>query len=123
MEKIYTPKAPEALGPYTQAVRTGNLVFTSGQIAINPETNSVDASDIKGQTEQVCKNLAEVLKAAGTSIELAVKTTCFLADMNDFAAFNEVYGKYFTSKPARSCVTVKTLPKGVLCEVEVVAEA
>ncbi len=123
MEKIYTPKAPEALGPYTQAVRTGNLVFTSGQIAINPETNSVDASDIKGQTEQVCKNLAEVLKAAGTSIELAVKTTCFLADMNDFAAFNEVYGKYFTSKPARSCVAVKTLPKGVLCEVEVVAEA
>ena len=122
MEKIYTPKAPEALGPYTQAVRTGNLVFTSGQIAINPETNSVDASDIKGQTEQVCKNLAEVLKAAGTSIELAVKTTCFLADMNDFAAFNEVYGKYFTSKPARSCVAVKTLPKGVLCEVEVVAE-
>lgn len=123
MEKIYTPKAPEALGPYTQAVRTGNLVFTSGQIAINPETNSVGASDIKGQTEQVCKNLAEVLKAAGTSIELAVKTTCFLADMNDFAAFNEVYGKYFTSKPARSCVAVKTLPKGVLCEVEVVAEA
>ena len=123
MEKIYTPKAPEALGPYTQAVRTGNLVFTSGQIAINPETNSVDASDIKGQTEQVCKNLAEVLKAAGTSIELAVKTTCFLADMNDFAAFNEVYGKYFTSKPARSCVAVKTLPKGVLCEVEAVAEA
>ena len=123
MEKIYTPKAPEALGPYTQAVRTGNLVFTSGQIAINPETNSVDASDIKGQTEQVCKNLTEVLKAAGTSIELAVKPTCFLADMNDFAAFNEVYGKYFTSKPARSCVAVKTLPKGVLCEVEVVAEA
>ena len=123
MEKIYTPKAPEALGPYTQAVRTGNLVFTSGQIAINPETNSVDASDIKGQTEQVCKNLTEVLKAAGTSIELAVKTTCFLADMNDFAAFNEVYGKNFTSKPARSCVAVKTLPKGVLCEVEVVAEA
>lgn len=122
MEKSYTPKAPEALGPYTQAVRTGNLVFTSGQIAINPETNSVDASDIKGQTEQVCKNLTEVLKAAGTSIELAVKTTCFLADMNDFAAFNEVYGKYFTSKPARSCVAVKTLPKGVLCEVEVVAE-
>lgn len=123
MEKIYTPKAPEALGPYTQAVRTGNLVFTSGQIAINPETNSVEATDIKGQTEQVCKNLAEVLKAAGTSMALAVKTTCFLADMNDFAQFNEVYGKYFTSKPARSCVAVKTLPKGVLCEVEVIAEA
>ncbi len=122
MEKVYTPNAPEALGPYTQAMRVGNLVFTSGQIAINPETNAVEATDITGQTEQVCKNLKEVLKAAGTSIELVVKTTCFLADMNDFAAFNEVYGKYFTSKPARSCVAVKTLPKGVLCEVEAIAE-
>ncbi len=122
MEKVYTPNAPEALGPYTQAMRVGNLVFTSGQIAINPKTNTVEANDISGQTEQVCKNLCEVLKAAGTSIELVVKTTCFLADMNDFAAFNEVYGKYFTSKPARSCVAVKTLPKGVLCEVEAIAE-
>lgn len=122
MEKIYTKNAPEALGPYTQAMKVGNLVFTSGQIAINPETNAVEATDIVGQTEQVCKNLSAVLEAAGTSIEKAVKTTCFLADMGDFAAFNEVYGKYFTSKPARSCVAVKTLPKNVLCEVEVIAE-
>ena len=122
MEKIYTKNAPEALGPYTQAMKVGNLVFTSGQIAINPETNSVEAADIASQTEQVCKNLAAVLEAAGTSIDKAVKTTCFLADMGDFAAFNEVYGKYFTSKPARSCVAVKTLPKNVLCEVEVIAE-
>ena len=122
MEKVYTKNAPEALGPYTQAMKVGGLVFTSGQIAINPETNSVEATDIVGQTEQVCKNLAAVLEAAGTSIENAVKTTCFLADMGDFAAFNEVYGKYFTSKPARSCVAVKTLPKNVLCEVEVIAE-
>ena len=123
MEKIYTKNAPEALGPYTQAMKVGNLVFTSGQIAINPETNTVEATDIAGQTEQVCKNLCAVLEAAGTSIEKAVKTTCFLADMGDFAAFNEVYGKYFTSKPARSCVAAKTLPKNVLCEVEVIAEA
>ena len=123
MEKIYTKNAPEALGPYTQAIKVGGLVFTSGQIAINPETNAVEATDIAGQAEQVCKNLSAVLEAAGTSIEKAVKTTCFLADMGDFAAFNEVYGKYFTSKPARSCVAAKTLPKNVLCEVEVIAEA
>ena len=122
MEKIYTKNAPEALGPYTQAMKVGNLVFTSGQIAINPETNTVEATDIAGQAEQVCKNLCAVLEAAGTSIEKAVKTTCFLADMGDFAAFNEVYGKYFTSKPARSCVAAKTLPKNVLVEVEVIAE-
>lgn len=122
MEKIYTKNAPEALGPYSQAIKVGSLVFTSGQIAINPETNTVEASDIAGQTEQVCKNLVAVLKEAGTSIDKAVKTTCFLADMGDFAAFNEVYGKYFTSKPARSCVAVKTLPKNVLCEVEVICE-
>ena len=123
MEKVYTKNAPEALGPYTQAMKVGSLVFTSGQIAINPETNAVEATDIVSQTEQVCKNLVAVLEAAGTSIDKAVKTTCFLADMGDFAAFNEVYGKYFTSKPARSCVAVKTLPKNVLCEVEVIAEA
>ena len=123
MEKVYTPNAPEALGPYTQAIKCGNVVFTSGQIAINPATNAIEATTIEEQTEQVCKNLCEVLKAAGTSIEKAVKTTCFLADMADFAAFNEVYGKYFTSKPARSCVAAKTLPKNVLCEVEVIAEA
>ncbi len=121
MEKTFTDKAPEAIGPYSQAVKVGNLVFTSGQIAINPESGAVEASDISGQTEQVCRNLCAVLDAAGTGIENAVKTTCFLADMGDFAAFNEVYGKYFTEKPARSCVAVKSLPKGVLCEVEVIA--
>ncbi len=123
MEKVYTNKAPEALGPYTQAIKTGGFVFTSGQIAINPETNTVIEGGIAEQAEQVCKNLCEVLKEAGSSIDKAVKTTCFLADMADFAAFNEVYGKYFTSKPARSCVAAKTLPKNVLCEVEVIAEA
>ena len=122
MEKVYTPNAPEALGPYTQAIKCGNVVFTSGQIAINPVTNAIEATTIEEQTEQVCKNLCEVLKAAGTSIEKAVKTTCFLKEMDDFAAFNEVYGKYFTSKPARSCVAAKKLPKDVLVEVEVIAE-
>ena len=123
MEKVYTKNAPEALGPYTQAIKAGAFVFTSGQIAINPETNAVVEGGIAEQAEQVCKNLCEVLKAAGTSVDKAVKTTCFLADMADFALFNEVYGKYFTSKPARSCVAAKTLPKNVLCEVEVIAEA
>ena len=122
MEKIYTNNAPDAIGPYSQAVKVGGLVFTSGQIAIVPESMQVEATDIAGQTEQVCKNLCAVLEAAGTSIDKVVKTTCFLFDMNDFAAFNEVYGKYFTSKPARSCVAVKTLPKNVLVEVEVIAE-
>lgn len=123
MEIIYTKNAPEALGPYSQAVKTGNLVFTSGQIAINPATNAVDATTIEGQTRQVMENLKAVLSAAGTSPEKAVKTTCFLADMDDFAAFNAIYGETFTGKPARSCVAVKKLPKGVLCEVEVIAEA
>ena len=122
MEKIYTKNAPDAIGPYSQAIKTGNLLFTSGQIAIVPETSQVEATDIEGQTEQVCKNLSELLEASGTSIEKVIKTTCFLADMNDFAAFNGIYGKYFTSKPARSCVAVKTLPKNVLVEVEVIAE-
>jgi 2-iminobutanoate/2-iminopropanoate deaminase len=122
MEKIYTKNAPDAIGPYSQAVRAGNLIFTSGQIAINPASGAVEATDIASQTEQVCKNLCAVLTAAGTDVEKVVKTTCFLADMADFAAFNEVYGRYFTSKPARSCVAVKTLPKNVLCEVEVIAE-
>ncbi|MEE0928987.1 MAG: Rid family detoxifying hydrolase [Acutalibacteraceae bacterium] len=121
-DKIYTKNAPEAIGPYSQAVKTGNLVFTSGQIAINPATGVVEADTIEGQTEQVCKNLCEVLKAAGSDITKAVKTVCFLSDMNNFAAFNEVYGKYFTEKPARSCVAVKTLPKNVLVEVDVIAE-
>lgn len=119
---IYTPNAPEAIGPYTQARVVGGLVFTSGQIAINPATGAVEATDIEGQSKQVCKNLKAVLEAAGSSLEKAVKTTCFLADMGDFGAFNEVYGSYFTGKPARSCVAVKTLPKNVLVEVEVIAE-
>ena len=122
MEKIYTKNAPEAIGPYSQAIAVGNLVFTSGQIAINPENGNVEATDIKGQTEQVCKNLSAVLTAAGTSIDKVVKTTCFLAEMSDFAAFNEVYGSYFTGQPARSCVAAKALPKGVLVEVEAIAE-
>ncbi|MBR5139696.1 MAG: RidA family protein [Clostridia bacterium] len=122
MKKIATDKAPAAIGPYSQAIVTGNLVFTSGQIPINPETSAVDAVGIVAQAEQVMKNLGAVLAAAGSSYEKAVKTTCFLADMADFALFNEVYAKYFTEKPARSCVAVKALPKGVLCEVEVIAE-
>lgn len=119
---IYTKNAPDAIGPYSQAIVTGNLVFTSGQIAINPATGNVEATTIEAQTEQVCKNVGEILKAAGTSFDKVVKTVCFLADMGDFAAFNAVYGNYFVSKPARSCVAVKTLPKNVLCEVEVIAE-
>ena len=122
MEIIYTGNAPEALGPYSQAMKTGNLVFTSGQIAINPKTNQIEETTIEGQTRQVMENLKAVLAAAGTAPEKAVKTTCFLADMEDFAAFNAIYGETFTGKPARSCVAVKKLPKGVLCEVEVIAE-
>ena len=122
MEKVYTKNAPDAIGPYSQAIKVGGLVFTSGQIAINPATASVETQTIEEQTEQVCKNLCAVLEAAGTSIDKAVKTVCFLADMADFAKFNEVYGKYFTSKPARSCIAAKQLPKNVLVEVEVIAE-
>lgn len=121
-ERVYTKNAPDAIGPYSQAVRANGLVFTSGQIAINPVSGQVEATDIKGQTEQVCKNLKAVLDASGSGITRVVKTTCFLADMADFAAFNEVYTTYFTSKPARSCVAVKTLPKNVLVEVEAIAE-
>ena len=123
MEVIYTKNAPDAIGPYSQAIKTNGLVFTSGQIAINPATGNVEADTIEGQTEQVMQNLKNLLEAAGSSLEKAVKTVCFLADMNDFAAFNAIYGQYFTGKPARSCVAVKTLPKNVLCEVEVIAEA
>lgn len=122
MEKVYTKNAPDAIGPYSQAIICGNMVFTSGQIAIDPADGAVHAVTIEEQTEQVCKNLSEVLLAAGTSIDKAVKTTCFLANMSDFAAFNGVYGKYFTQKPARSCVAAKELPRGVLVEVEVIAE-
>lgn len=122
MKVISTDQAPAAIGPYSQAMVVNHLVYTSGQIPINPATGEVEAVGIEAQTEQVMKNLGAVLEAAGSSYEKAVKTTCFLADMNDFAAFNGVYAKYFTGKPARSCVAVKTLPKGVLCEVEVIAE-
>lgn len=123
MIKIHTEKAPAAVGPYSQAIVSNGMVYTSGQIAIDPETNSVRAETIEEQTEQVMKNLGQVLLTAGSSYEKAVKTTCFLADMNDFAKFNEVYAKYFTNLPARSCVAVKTLPKNVLVEVEVIAES
>ncbi len=122
MEKVYTNNAPDAIGPYSQAIKVGDFVFTSGQIALNPKTNTVEATTIEAQTEQVCQNLKAVLEAAGTSLDNVVKTTCFVADMADFAAFNEIYGKYFTSKPARSCVAVKTLPKNVLVEVDVIAK-
>lgn len=123
MQTIHTDKAPAAVGPYSQAVVCGGLVYTSGQIALDPETGVLAADDIEGQTLQVMKNLSAVLEAAGSSAERAVKTTCYLADMNDFAAFNEIYGKYFTNLPARSCVAVKALPKGALVEVEVIAQA
>ena len=122
MEYVATNNAPGAIGPYSQAIKVNGLLFTSGQIAINPKTGEVEAKTIEEQTKQVCENLKAVCEAAGTSLEKAVKTVCFLADMNDFAAFNGVYGSYFTGKPARSCVAVKALPKGVLCEVELVAE-
>ena len=121
MKKVATSKAPAAIGPYSQAVKQGELVFTSGQIAIDPTAGDIVAKDIVGQTEQVMKNLCEVLRAAGSAPELVIKTTCFLANIGDFAAFNEIYGKYFTEKPARSCVAVAALPKGALVEVEAIA--
>lgn len=122
MEKISTDKAPAAIGPYSQAIISGGLLFASGQIPINPATGNVEAQGIEAQAEQAIINVGEILKAAGVTYENVVKTTCFLADIADFAAFNEVYAKYFTEKPARSCVAVKDLPKGVLCEVEVIAD-
>ena len=122
MKKISTEKAPAAIGPYSQGIITGNLFFASGQIPIDPATGQIEGTTIEAQAEQVMKNIGELLSAAGTTYQKVVKTTCFLADMNDFAAFNEVYAKYFTEKPARSCVAVKALPKNVLCEVEVIAE-
>ena len=121
-ERVYTKNAPDAIGPYSQAVRSMGLVFTSGQIPINPANGQIEAVGISAQTEQVCKNLKAVLEASGSDITRVVKTTCFLADMADFSAFNDVYATYFTSKPARSCVAVKTLPRGVLVEVEAIAE-
>ena len=122
MEYVATNNAPNAIGPYSQAVKANGLLFTSGQIAINPATNTVEAKTIEEQTTQVCENLKAVVEAAGTDMSKVVKTVCFLADINDFGAFNEIYGKYFTSKPARSCVSVRELPKNVLVEVEVIAE-
>lgn len=122
IKKISTEMAPSAIGPYSQAIVHGGVVFTSGQIPINPASGNIEAEGIFAQTEQVMKNLGAVLTAAGSSFEKAIKTTCFLRDMADFAAFNEVYAKYFTGKPARSCVAVKELPKGALVEVEVIAE-
>ena len=118
---VQTANAPAAIGPYSQAIVCGGLVFTSGQIPLDPVTGAVVGTDIREQTEQVMKNLQAVLEAAGSSLQNAVKTTCFLSDMGDFAEFNQVYAAYFTSNPARSCVAVKALPKGVLVEVEVVA--
>ena len=121
MEIVSTKNAPGAIGPYSQAMILNGVVYTSGQVALSPKTGKVVGTTIEEQAEQVMKNLGAVLEAAGSSYEKTVKTTCFLADMNDFAAFNEIYGKYFTGKPARSCVAVKTLPKNVLCEVEAIA--
>ncbi len=121
LKKISTDKAPAAIGPYSQAVVAGDFLYASGQIPINPETGNVEAVGITEQAEQSMKNVGEILKAAGVTYDNVVKTTCFLAEISDFAAFNEVYAKYFTEKPARSCVAVKDLPKGVLCEVEVIA--
>ncbi len=121
MKKIATDKAPAAIGPYSQGIIADKLLFASGQIAIDPATGAIEGTDIVSQTERVMKNIGALLAEAGCSYENVVKTTCFLADMGDFAVFNEIYGRYFTQKPARSCVAVKTLPKNVLCEVEVIA--
>ena len=120
-QKIHTDKAPAAIGPYSQAAVTGNMVFTSGQIALDPQTGLLTGDDVSQQTHRVCKNLEAVLNAAGSSLKSVLKTTCFLKDMADFSAFNEVYAQYFTEKPARSCVAVKELPKGALVEIEAVA--
>lgn len=121
MKVISTEKAPAAIGPYSQGIIAGDFFFASGQIAIIPETGEIAKATIEAQTEQVMKNIGNLLAAAGADYSKVVKTSCFLADMGDFGAFNEIYAKYFTSKPARSCVAVKTLPKNVLCEVEVIA--
>ena len=122
MNTIHTDQAPAAIGPYSQAIVSGGMLYTSGQIPVDPATGNVVEGGIEAQATQVMKNLAAVLEAAGTSFEKVVKTTCFLQDMNDFAAFNAVYAQYFVSLPARSCVAVAKLPKGVLCEVELIAE-
>ena len=121
MNKVFTEKAPAAVGPYSQAVVINGLVYTSGQIALDPATGEIVGKTIEEQAEQVMKNLVSILEAAGTKPENTIKTLCFLTDINDFSAFNEVYGRYFTEKPARSCVGVQSLPKGAICEVEVIA--
>ena len=121
LKKIYTQNAPEAIGPYSQAIQYDKLLFSSGQIPVDPENGAIVAGGIAAQAEQVMKNIGAILEKAGAEYASVLKTTCFLSDMNDFAAFNEVYAIYFTEKPARSCVAVKTLPKNVLCEVEVIA--
>ena len=121
LKKIYTQNAPEAIGPYSQAIQYDKLLFSSGQIPVDPENGAIVAGGIAAQAEQVMKNIGAILEKAGAEYASVLKTTCFLSDMNDFAAFNEVYAKYFTEKPTRSCVAVKTLPKNVLCEVEVIA--
>ena len=122
IEKVFSKNAPDAIGPYSQAIKCGGFVFTSGQIAIDPATSNIESDTIEGQTEQICKNLSEVLLSAGTSMDKVIKTTCFLSDMADFAKFNEIYAKYFISKPARSCIAAKQLPKNALAEIEVIAE-
>ncbi len=121
MNKIHTEKAPAAVGPYSQAVEAGGMIYTSGQIPLDPESGQLVDGDIKQQADRAIKNVIAVLEAAGTSADKVIKTMCFLADMDDFADFNEVYAGYFTEKPARSCVAVKSLPKGALCEIEVIA--
>ena len=121
MKYVSTAAAPAAIGPYSQAVLCGDTLYASGQIPVHPASGQIEEKDIAGQAEQACKNVGEVLKAAGMGFENVVKTTCFLADMSDFAAFNEVYARYFVSRPARSCVAVREIPKGALCEIEVIA--
>ncbi len=122
MKSVQTQLAPAAIGPYSQAVISGTTVFTSGQIPVDPATGKIEADTIEAQTRRVCENISALLKAAGSSIEKVVKTVCFLSDISDFAKFNAVYEKYFTSKPARSCVAVKDIPKGALVEIETIAE-
>lgn len=122
MKTVFTEKAPAAIGPYSQAKISGNMIFTSGQIPVNPKTGIIESTDIADQTHQVCRNIGEVLKAAGSSLDKVIKTVCFLADIDDFTQFNAVYEQYFTSKPARSCVAVKDIPKGALVEIETIAE-
>ena len=122
IRKVHTDNAPAAIGPYSQAVVAGELIFTSGQIALNPETGLLEGATVTEQTHRVCRNLQAVLAAAGSSLKHTIKTVCYLSDMADFTAFNEVYAQYFTEKPARSCVAAKALPKGALVEVEVIAQ-